>query len=306
MLVALPALRRAEIMDVPNDRSSHGAPTPRGGGVAVLFGLITGLAAGWLAGVEPDLWVLAGLLLFGGLGLADDLRGLDVTFRLATQLIVGLGMAVALVPAGKEWTILVSVPLSAIWLVGFTNVFNFMDGINGISGITAIFAGGWYAYVGTRTGDESIIVLSVALLGGAIGFLPWNFPKAEVFLGDVGSYAVGLAIGSLALLTWLDGASLLVAGAPLLIYLADTIWTLAKRVVSGESWRVAHRMHVYQQLADALGSHGAAALSVTAFLLPIGGVTLAGSPTVVAVAVCILTVALYLSLPFLLKTFRLP
>ena len=256
--VLLPMLRRY-VVDVPNGRSSHLSPTARGGGVAVVGGIWLGIVAAWLAGL-PVAWsiVLVALGLAAALGFADDLRSVRAMTRLAIQLSLSVVLALWVLRSETHLRGLalgLLVVMGAVWIAGFTNAFNFMDGINGISALNALVAGGWYAYVGWHWGVQEVTTLGLAIAGAAVGFLPWNLPRARVFLGDVGAYAVGMSLAGLALWAAVAGAPLWSAFAPLVIYTIDTGWTLARRVICGRPWREAHREHVYQRLVDGGWSH---------------------------------------------------
>lgn len=249
--VALIPLLRRHAMDVPNDRSSHVTPTPRGGGLAVVVAIVI---AALVAGSSPPrniLLVLVAMVVLAAVGLVDDLKGLPETIRFGIQALVCGGIASALIagPADGWFEVTAVVALVAFWLAAFTNAYNFMDGINGISGVTAAVAAGWYLWLADRLDMPGTAVLAAALLGGAIGFLPLNFPRARIFLGDVGSYGIGLLLGCLAVLCILRGANVLQASAPLLVYVADTGWTLLRRMARKEKWWKAHREHVYQRLS---------------------------------------------------------
>lgn len=266
--LTIPLLRRAQVLDVPNHRSSHVDVTPRGGGIGVAVGVAVGVALG---GTDHDVAVvLVGSALAALIGLVDDLRGLHALARLGTQFLLAV-VVVVLVLAGRDDTPVVLLVLggagAVVWLVGCLNAFNFMDGINAISGLTAAVCGGWYAWLGHDLSSSALQVAGLALAGAALGFLPWNALRARVFLGDVGSYGIGFGIGGLALVSLLDGASWVRALAPLAIYLADTAWTLVDRVRRGETWYEAHREHVYQRLVIAGWSHLAAAVLVAGLAL---------------------------------------
>jgi UDP-N-acetylmuramyl pentapeptide phosphotransferase/UDP-N-acetylglucosamine-1-phosphate transferase len=254
---ALPWLRRRPL-DVPSARSSHTVPTPRGGGVGVVAGLAVGCAVGSALGHPPGWWVVVAAIALGMLGLAEDLHGLSVRVRLLAQLAVGLAVVAGLAMTERDpvWVV-----VAALLLVVLVNAYNFMDGINGISSLSAVIAAGWYAHLASNAEAGSLMVAGVALAGAAAGFLPWNLPRARVFLGDCGSYALGGGVGLLGLAVWLEGASVLAAVAPVLVYLTDVGWTLVWRVARREPWYEAHRQHVYQRLADAVG-HLRASLAV--------------------------------------------
>jgi UDP-GlcNAc:undecaprenyl-phosphate/decaprenyl-phosphate GlcNAc-1-phosphate transferase len=194
--------------------------------------------------------------------------------------------------------------LVAVWLAGCVNVFNFMDGINGISAAHAIVAGAALGVVGVV---ESLPLLrggGFVMMGAAVAFLPWNAAHAKIFLGDVGSYAIGGFLGVLVAHALLRGVPVEAALGPMVLYLADTGWTLLRRLRGGEPLCRPHRTHVYQRLTDAGLSHGKTAL-LAAFLTSI--VTLCGmasmlpnagvSGRVVADVIAGLLVVAYLNLP---------
>lgn len=265
-LLALPpllaVLRRAQVIDHPSERSSHLRPTLRGGGLAVVLAIAVaigfGVRAGLVGGAEvlPAVVVLIGL---AGLGFGEDVRGVSAGRRLGGQLLVG-GVAGAgvLLSGAPSWAALAVV----IAVLAYANAFNFMDGVNGISALNAAFAGFAYAVVGARVGAVEVTVVGLAVAGGALGFLPFNFPSARVFLGDSGSYALGGVVAVLAVQCLAAGAPLLLCLAPVSVYLADTGWTLFTRHRHGESLLIAHREHAYQRLAEVMGHVGAAASTV--------------------------------------------
>jgi len=263
LVFTLPTLRRMS-MDVPNHRSSHNQPIPRGGGLAVVAGLLAGSGASGALGHRSTILLLIAVSVVTILGLLDDVRSLPVAPRLFAQFVVAVCLTASVVtPDGV--TEIVGVVLAAFVLVGYINAFNFMDGINGISSVTAAVAGSWYAAMGLRYQQHSITVVALALTAAALGFVPWNAPRARVFLGDSGSYALGMAISGLALVLWQSGVPWLAVAAPLVIYLADTSWALGRRIWGGRSWREPHREHVYQQLVDGGWSHLRSAAIVGVF-----------------------------------------
>jgi UDP-N-acetylmuramyl pentapeptide phosphotransferase/UDP-N-acetylglucosamine-1-phosphate transferase len=247
-------LARRAILDHPTARSSHDRATPRGGGL----GLLAGLAVGWLgafvllpgAAPGPTAAVLAGVVALAALSFVDDVRGLPAALRLAVQaLAVGGALAAlpadalvfqGLVPRGADR---LATGLAWLW---FVNLFNFMDGIDGISGVEAASIGGGAALVAWLGGSVAAIGFGVTAAAAALGFLKWNWQPARVFLGDVGSVPLGYALGWLMIGAALDGAW---AAAVILpgYYWADATLTLLRRLGRGEPvWR-AHREHFYQR-----------------------------------------------------------
>jgi UDP-GlcNAc:undecaprenyl-phosphate/decaprenyl-phosphate GlcNAc-1-phosphate transferase len=302
--VAIPLLRRAAIMDVPGHRSSHTVPTPRGGGIPIVAGLL--VAAGIIGGTNALVFAFA-VAAFGLLGFVEDLRGLTAGRRLILQTVGGILVAVVLVsnPASPAWMLVALVVLVAAWITGFVNVFNFMDGVNGISGAHALIAGVVFAGLGWWRHDGFLLPAGAAVAVSALVFLPWNAGHARVFLGDSGSYALGAALAVLAAYAVRDGIPVEAALGPLVLYIADTAWTLQRRIRTGERWLQAHRTHVYQLWCDAGWSHQRVTVTATAttvLLSLLGAASLVGDPALRAVAdlAGVAVIATYLRSPALL------
>ena len=302
--VTIPLLRRAVIIDVPGERSSHTVPTPRGGGIPIVAGLL--VAAGLIGGTNEAVFAFA-VAVFGLLGFAEDLRGLVVGSRLIMQAAGGTMVAVLLVSdlTGPATVLVVLVVLVAAWITGFVNVFNFMDGVNGISGAHALIAGVVFAGLGWWRHDGFLIPAGAAVAVSALAFLPWNAGQARVFLGDAGSYALGAALATLTAYAVLHGIPAEAVLGPLVLYIADTTWTLQRRIRAGERWLEPHRTHVYQRWCDAGWSHqrvAVAAAATTVLLSLLGAASLAGDPALRAAADLAGTavVATYLRSPALL------
>lgn len=244
----IPLLRRAQFVDVPNRRSSHLVPTPRGGGLAVLVVIcavvgFTGDEGAWL--------VVAPAVALGLVGLRDDLRALSSSTRLVAQLAVGILTAWGIVEYNGSTGLWAPafVALGAVGLTSYVNAFNFMDGINGISALNALLAGTWMVWVSDRYDVPDVLPVGQGLAGAALGFLLWN-ARSRVFLGDVGSYGLGAMVAGGALVSWAGGVPALIAGSPLVIYLADTGAVIVRRALAGEKLTEAHREHAYQRLVQ--------------------------------------------------------
>ena len=254
------ALRHG-VLDHPTERSSHVTATPRGGGLGVVLAVIA-LAAWRLPnGVELDVvLLLLGAAAVATVGWLDDRRGLGVWTRLAVH--VASGVLVGLVAASQDVSTVTRVLLFAwwtFWTVSSVNLVNFMDGINGlVASQIAIFACSLAAASGTGT---AVHMLAVLLAAACVGFLPWNFPRARIFLGDVGSGALGFLVPALAMLAQRDGdVGLVQAHLPLLPLYGDATWTIARRWRNGERVTTAHRSHLYQRLAHSGLGHSAVTL----------------------------------------------
>ncbi|HVT43731.1 MAG TPA: glycosyl transferase [Thermoanaerobaculia bacterium] len=253
---------RRRSLDIPNERSSHQVPTPRSGGIAIVVAIVATSAV--FAEARALFWIAPMVAVIGMaiLGLADDLVRLPATIKLIVQVVLaGVVIAGAGGGAAQQGTVIVDVPYWLIatamlfWMVGVSNAFNFMDGIDGIASTEAILCSLVLAIFSIRNGDAGAAILALAVAGAAGGFLPWNFPRASIFLGDVGSGALGLLLALLVLRVWEGGTPFIAAALPLLPFLCDTSATLIRRIARGDRIFEAHRKHFYQLLTIAGWSH---------------------------------------------------
>lgn len=235
-------LARRGRLDVPNHRSSHRLPVPRGGGLAGILGATTA-ALTTRGGVGSRNG--ASILTLAALGWLDDTVGhIPPGVRLAGQLCVG---AACLSRNISDST------LAAVVTAGVVNVVNFMDGINGISALTAI-TWGTNAMLLRDDVRSHLGTLGALTAGAGLGFLPFNAPTARMFMGDVGSYALGGAVAA-GILSQPTMNGRYMTGAPLLLYAADAAQAIVQRKLAGAQLGEAHRDHVYQKLVDAGHSH---------------------------------------------------
>lgn len=305
-------LRRLEVLDVPNERSSHLLPTTRGGGLAPAGGALIAVVAfrPALGSISLSLG-LAGAL-FAAIGFSDDLRGLSVARRLGLQAVASAGVAVLLLrgTAVPGLVMALIAIVGAVWLVALVNVSNFMDGINGLAAGHAALAGATWCWLGQARHIPTLTVGAAILCGAALGFLPSNFPRARVFLGDVGSYFLGAWMAILAVVAWRSGLPAEAVAGPLVLWAADTSLALLRRISRGEAWWLPHREHVYQRLVGLGWSHVRTALSIGALVTvcsALGASSLGASfPERAAVdATTLLVVVAYLCLPYLVPRFGL-
>lgn len=273
-LVRRYALRR--LLDVPNDRSSHSQPTPRGGGLALtvahLCGVLLGGALGFVE-VPLMLALAVGGLAVAVIGFLDDHGHVSASLRLGLHIlafvwaIFWLGM---LPPVDFGWGAVdlggIGTALLVLYLAWFLNLFNFMDGIDGIAGAQAMCMSLTGAALAYQAGGAEHAALPMVLLAAAtIGFLLWNWPPARIFMGDVGSGYLGFALGVLALWTVTEGwltlwVWLILGGA----FLADATVTLFRRAKAQVRLVEAHRSHAYQRLSRHWGSHRSVTLAFVA------------------------------------------
>ncbi|QQP90247.1 glycosyltransferase family 4 protein [Skermanella sp. TT6] len=283
--MALHYLRRNAILDLPNERSSHTVPTPRGGGWGIVATLLPAFALiGWIIGsfdrIGPVLAGAAGLVAVSWM---DDRRSRPALFRLAAQ-IAAVALGLTALPGHdlvfQGWLPLWADRLAAgfCWL-WFVNLFNFMDGIDGLAGSEAASIGAGLALVSVMAGLGLVpLWLALATVGAALGFLGWNWHPARVFMGDVGSVPLGYLLGWLLLGAAGAGAWAAALLVPL-YFLADATFTLLRRLAAGKRIWQPHREHIYQRAVQAGRSHSDVVLWV-----------LAGNACLVALAAASVTV----------------
>lgn len=302
----IPLLRRRARLDIPNERSSHTVPTPRGAGIAVVGAVLLAWIALTLAGRAPAAVGAAalGAAIIAVVSWCDDWRGVSPALRLVAQA-AAVAIGLAALPAGgilRDW--LGPVPalaLAALAWLWFVNLFNFMDGIDGLAGGEAAALGaGLSLYAGIGAGhDPALAALAAAAAGAAGGFLVWNWAPARIFLGDVGSAPLGYLFGFLLLGLVFRGHWKIALILPL-YFLADASVTLARRLLRGERVWLAHREHFYQRAVQRGLGHAAVTRRVLAADLLLIGVGWAaengaGLPTLGLAAAIVATLLLRLA-----------
>jgi len=276
---------RTDMLDRPNERSSHQVSTPRGGGVAIVLvslgGILASTAAGWIAAPVCAAWACGGAIVAIA-GYVDDRRGLRASWRFSCHVLAAailvwtasrlqtsawLATILGIGPVG--WGIAV---LGVVWSI---NLFNFMDGTDGIAAAQALFfAGGSVVVLALFGADSGGLLAPVILAGSVAGFLTWNWPPARIFMGDVGSGFLGYAVSCLAVFS--PGGSRTTIWTWVILhglFFCDATVTLLVRLLRGERVYQAHRQHLYQHLARRWGSRRRVLLAAVAtnglWLLPL-------------------------------------
>jgi len=262
------------VVDVPNKRSSHTSPVPRSGGLGLILGAMAGLMlTSFIYRIPfPRLELLGAALLIGAVGLIDDIKkGLSPYVRLVLQIgvasifvyLIGPILYLTLpriVTINLSW---MAGPITILWLVSVVNIYNFMDGIDGLAGIQA-FVTALFLAIATLSAGESL--LAIAIAGATVGFLLYNWHPAKIFLGDVGSTFLGFVFAGIPLsiarsneykvgLIWFVSMSLW-------FFLSDGVFTIIRRALKKENIWQAHRSHIYQRMVKAGVSHSTVALSI--------------------------------------------
>jgi len=255
--------RHRGLVDRPGARSSHSVPTPTGGGLVMVLSFVGGLVWLWWAeclpaGLATGLGAGAGVL--GGMGYLDDRHDISSLWRLLVQFAVVLSFLYWIPgmtgwdrfdPPG--WVVRLGVVIGWVWLI---NLYNFMDGIDGLAASQAVFVAAGAAAILVLKGSSPVVPVLCVLAAVAAGFLPWNWPPAKIFMGDAGSGFLGFSLGALAVTTIHSGELTLWSWIILLgVFVVDATLTLLVRLFEGQRWYAGHRSHAYQQAARRWGGH---------------------------------------------------
>lgn len=301
IFVYIRAVRGGRLLDIPNERSSHTNPTTRGAGIVIVLVFLLGYLIGGLTGiVRLDTGYFFGAILVATIGFVDDIRSISVLLRLAVQCIAAILFVTsssAPISNGPESGLMKF--CFVIWIVGMTNAFNFMDGIDGIAGTQAIVAGFVWVILGGFSQSTEMSYFGGLIMGSSVGFLLWNWSPARVFMGDVGSTFLGFSLAGAPLLFSSKPSNISTTGillATLLslwLFLFDTVSTRLIQIANRKAFWKPHRDHYYQRLVINGLSHatvssyfGIAGLAVTIsiciFILSHAGLWLPVSVAVLA------------------------
>jgi UDP-GlcNAc:undecaprenyl-phosphate GlcNAc-1-phosphate transferase len=262
--VVVRAMINARVMDLPNDRSSHAVPTPRGGGVGIVVGFLLGIAvlygfASFARLADPYFrGVILASIAIAVVGFVDDLRDWPFAVKLAAQVLAalaavgsGLYLEVFRLPVigavDVGW--LAGAALTVAWILFATNAMNFIDGLNGLAAGTAWVACAFLAGIAADQGGWFVYFAALVLAAAITGFLPFNFPRARIFMGDVGSQFCGFVLAVLGVAaSRFDAVEMSFLLVPMLLsgVLFDVAFTLVRRTLAGDRITEAHRGHLYQ------------------------------------------------------------
>jgi len=262
---------RKSLIDIPNERSSHSLPTPRGGGLSITLSIL--ISTVWLHYSQLISFNTA-MALFGGgslvaiVGWLDDHRDLAIVWRAMSYTIAAVWAVYCLgglntITLGQYLIALDSIGILIIvlGLVWVTNLYNFMDGTDAFAAIQAICTGVMSGILFLSSGVQGLAILCFVIALATSGFLYWNWPPAKIFMGDVGSCLIGFSFGLLALLGEKNGTlPILVWFILLALFICDATFTLFMRIMKKEKWYSAHRSHAYQRLVQMGISHARLAI----------------------------------------------
>jgi UDP-N-acetylmuramyl pentapeptide phosphotransferase/UDP-N-acetylglucosamine-1-phosphate transferase len=268
---------RKGLLDIPNERSSHAVPVPRSGGIGIVVGSLAGMASWYVSNgrlLVSQEWILIGALGLGAtVGFFDDIFQMPTVLRLPLYLLIA-----AVISVFFGHVVVVDLPgipvvslgvfggvvFSTLFIAWYTNLFNFMDGIDGIAGGAALVTLGALSIAFSSKELLFLSVIALCASAAVVGFLLYNFPPASVFMGDGGSVFLGLTAGALSLVAVKEGVLSLAASVFLMLpFVFDATFTLIRRILWRERFWQAHRSHVYQQMCDLGFSHRAVTIIYT-------------------------------------------
>jgi UDP-GlcNAc:undecaprenyl-phosphate GlcNAc-1-phosphate transferase len=284
-------------LDQPNQRSLHSMATPRTGGLAIMIGMLIA----WCLMMQAWVWI-ALLLFLVVVSLVDDVRGLSVRWRLLAQLLACTMFVWVGMPNLAWW----SLPLLILAMTWMVNLYNFMDGSDGLAGGMALYGFGAYALAAYFANDAQLALMSGAIASAALAFLLFNFHPARIFMGDAGSVPLGFLAGSIGLYGWQHGNWPL--WFPILVFspfIVDATATLLKRLLRGEKIWQAHRSHYYQRLVQLGWGHRKTAIAEYGLMIAAGGsaVLLIHQPMLMVLFVLMLWILVYAAIMWLIDRF---
>ncbi len=235
--------------DTPNVRSSHTVPTPKGGGVGIILSFFVAAVL-----TRQSLGFIVPVVIIAAIALYDDRHDIPARFRLLVQCIAACIIILSVTDHILSPFYMPFLFFSVVFLVGSANFYNFMDGINGIAGLTGCLAFGFMAvYLTANAQYSDLTVVAAALSVSCAGFLPFNVPKAKVFMGDVGSIPLGLIFATMVITLSTTLLDFICYAALLAPFYLDELSTMALRIRKRENLLTAHRTHLYQLLANECG-----------------------------------------------------
>ncbi|MDO8597055.1 MAG: glycosyltransferase family 4 protein [Sulfuricaulis sp.] len=257
------------VLDRPNPRSLHATPTPRLGGIGIVAG--TGAAWAWTSlPIDPRL--LAALGLLACISLLDDLKSVSVAWRLTIHLASAALATTAVLQGNEPWLLPVAI-LATAWMI---NLYNFMDGSDGLAGGMAVIGFGSYGMATLAGGNFADAATCLSVAAAALGFLLFNFPPAKIFMGDIGAIPLGCLAAVFDLAGWLRGDWPIWFGIVVFSpFIVDASYTLLKRLLHGAKVWQPHREHFYQRLVQSGWGHRKTALAEYALMLLCSGIALA-------------------------------
>jgi UDP-GlcNAc:undecaprenyl-phosphate/decaprenyl-phosphate GlcNAc-1-phosphate transferase len=258
-----------QISDIPNERSLHAAPIPRFGGLAIMFGV----PAGWaIASVPADWALLFAVVLLVGVSFLDDAKGISIRWRFLAHFVAAMVFVHANIYPAVSLGLCIFLVVAIVWMM---NLYNFMDGSDGLAGGMALFGFSFYAIGALSSGAASFATMNFCIAASALGFLFYNFNPAKVFMGDVGSVPLGFLAAAMGLSGWVKG--LWPFWFPIMVFspfVVDATVTILERLFRGKKIWQAHREHYYQRLVQMGWGHRKTALAEYVLMFTVGAIAL--------------------------------
>ena len=263
---------RIHLIDLPIARSAHVVPMPVGGGLSIVLLFLMVTSYYFVRGTIPlrEFMALSGGAMIAIVGLFDDLSHLDIHWRVPVQFLAAIwsvwwlgnvpSISIGEFVLNVHWLLNGLAVLALVWLI---NLYNFMDGIDGLAGGQLVFVTAASSTLATINADQTLALLSGVLLAAGAGFLVWNWAPAKIFMGDVGSGFIGFTFGVFALFSMHHGTTTVWTWIILLaVFITDTTVTVIRRWVSGQKWLEGHATHAYQNAARHCKSHSKVTITI--------------------------------------------
>ncbi len=273
VLIMLNGPEQYRFLDVPNARSSHLHPKPTGGGLSIVLVTTCSLLLLWVTGILPwegfAAYFLLGIVLIAAISLLDDVHALSFQVRIVAQFIGAIVLVISgvyisdltLPVVGSIHLGWLGIPFTCVLIVGLTNAYNFMDGIDGLAGLEAVIAGFFMMTLGQSVNAGFATAAGLLIGASAVGFLLFNWAPARIFMGDIGSTFLGFSFAFLTIALSLEHVHYFyLCLLALWVFLFDTTYTILWRIGRREDIFTAHRLHLYQKMVDHGYSHSAVSL----------------------------------------------
>lgn len=252
-----------KIMDVPNNRSSHDVPIPKSGGIVIVITFLIGVLAIWFFGdatmIKKNYFLgfLFSAILVSVISFYDDLKAKPFILKLSGQVIAAsmaifFGVVIHSISLPFLGTVqlgIIGYIITFVWIIGLTNAYNFMDGLNGMAAGQAVITSLFFCFISFNQGSTFVYIICYTIIAGSLGFLVFNFPNPKLFMGDVGSAFLGFVFSTLSIIAALydhSHTSLFVIPLLMFNYIYDTMFTFIRRLINKENVFSAHRSHLYQ------------------------------------------------------------
>ena len=287
-----------QISDIPNERSLHATPIPRFGGLGIMFGV----PVGWATALVPSDWALLfAVMLLVGISFLDDAKGMSIRWRFLAHFVAAIVFVWAKFYPAANPIFCIFLVVAIVWMM---NLYNFMDGSDGLAGGMALFGFTFYGIGAWMAENQNFAIMNFCIAAAALGFLIYNFHPAKIFMGDGGSVPLGFLAAAMGLSGWVTGYWPF--WFPIMVFspfIVDATVTVIKRLFRGKKIWQAHREHYYQRLVQMGWGHKKTALAEYALMFTVGLIALLSFQrgTEIQIAALCVVAIIYLILTILIS-----